>query len=66
MHRFFWWLGSKESTYQCKRFVFDPWVGKIPWSRKWETTAVFLPGKFHKQMILVGYSIAKSQTQLSD
>ena len=24
---------------------FDPWVGKIPWRRKWQPTAVFLPGK---------------------
>ena len=26
---------------------FDPWVGKIPWRRKWQPTPVFLPGKFH-------------------
>ena len=26
---------------------FDPWVGKISWSRKWQTFPVFLPGKFH-------------------
>jgi len=24
---------------------FDPWVGKIPWRRKWQTCPVFLPGK---------------------
>ena len=24
---------------------FDPWVGKIPWSRKWQPTPVFLPGE---------------------
>ena len=23
---------------------FDPWVGKIPWKRKWQSTPVFLPG----------------------
>ena len=34
---------------------FDPWVGKIPWSRKWQTTPVFLPGKSHGQRSLVGY-----------
>ena len=22
---------------------FDPWVGKIPWRRKWQPTPVFLP-----------------------
>ena len=35
---------------------FDPWVGKIPWSRKWQPTPVFLPGKFHGQRSLVGCS----------
>ena len=24
---------------------FDPWVGKMPWRRKWKPTSVFLPGK---------------------
>ena len=24
---------------------FDPWVGKIPWRRKWQSTPVLLPGK---------------------
>ena len=36
--------------------MFGPWVGKIPWSRKWQPTPVFLPGKFHGQRSLVGYS----------
>ena len=35
---------------------FDPWVGKIPWRRKWQSTPVFLPGKSHGQRNLVGYS----------
>ena len=24
--------------------MFDPWVRKIPWRRKWQPTPVFLPG----------------------
>jgi len=24
---------GKEPTYQCRRFRFDPWVGKISWRR---------------------------------
>ena len=28
-----------------KRHAFDPWVGKIPWHRKWQSTLVFLPGE---------------------
>ena len=34
---------------------FDPWVGKIPWSRKWQPTLVFLLGEFHGQRSLEGY-----------
>ena len=29
---------GKESACQCRRLEFDPWVGKIPWSRKWKPT----------------------------
>ena len=49
----------KESTCQCRRLRrhrFDPWVRKILWS-KWQPTPVFLPGKFHGQKSLVGYSL---------
>ena len=28
----------------CRRCRFDPWIRKIPWSRKWQPTPVFLPG----------------------
>ena len=41
----------------------------IPWKRKWLPTPVFLPGEFHGQRSLVGYSpwgITKSQTRLSN
>ena len=33
----------------------DPWVGKIPWRRKWQPTPGFLPGKSHGLRSLVGY-----------
>ena len=35
---------------------FDPWVGKIPWRRKWQPTPVFLPGESHRQKSLAGYN----------
>ena len=35
---------------------FDPWVEKIPWRRDWLPTPVFLPGEFHGQRSLAGYS----------
>jgi len=41
---------------QCRRPGFVPWVGKIPWRRKWLPTPVFLPGESHGQRNLVGYS----------
>ena len=33
-----------------------PGLGKIPWRRKWQPTPVFVPGEFHGQRILAGYS----------
>ena len=59
---------GKESACQCRRHGFNPWVGKIPWSRKWQPTLVFLPGKFHGQRSLAGYivhGVTKSRTGLS-
>ena len=38
-----------------KRCRFDPWVRKIPQRRKWQPTAVFVPGIFHGQRSLAGY-----------
>ena len=49
---------KKESACQCrrqKRHEFYPWVGKMPWNRKWQPTSVFLPGIFHGQRYLEGY-----------
>ena len=53
---------------QCWRRGSDPWFGKIPWRREWLSTVVFLPGEFHGQRSLVGYThgVAKSQTRLRD
>ena len=44
------WRSGKEFVCQCKRHkrhVFDPWVGNIPWSRKWQPAPMLLPGIFH-------------------
>ena len=35
---------------------FYPWVGKIPWRRKWQPTPGFLPGASHGRRSLVGSS----------
>ena len=53
------WCSGKDSACQCrklKRGGFHPWVGKIPWRRKWQPTPRFLPRKFHGQKSLAGYS----------
>ena len=42
-------LSGNKSTYQWRRhrrLMFNPWVGKILWSKKWQPTPVSLPGKF--------------------
>ena len=50
-----WWLSGKEPACQCRRRGFGPWVGKIPWRKKWQPTPVFLPEKSHGQRNLAGY-----------
>ena len=53
------WLSYKESACNAGagKCRFDPWIGNITWRRKWQPTPVFLPGKFHEQRRLVGYSL---------
>ena len=47
---------GKASAHNVGRPGFHPWVGKIPWGRKWQPTPVPLPGKSHRQRSLIGYS----------
>ena len=51
-----WWFRQLSVCLQCGRPGFDPWVGKILWRRKRQSTPVLLPGKSHGQRSLVGYS----------
>ena len=51
--------GGKEPTCQCRRrerHRFNPWIGKIPWGRKWKPTPACLPGESHGQRSLADYS----------
>ena len=53
------WHSGKEYTCQrrrCKRHGFSFWVERMPWRRNWQPTPVLLPGEFHGQSNLVGYS----------
>ena len=43
------------SASRRKKHVFHPWVRKIPWRRKWQSTPVFLPRESHGQRGLKGY-----------
>ena len=49
------WCSGKESACQCRdghqSHGFEPWVGKILWKRKWQSTPVFLPGEPHAATI---------------
>ena len=51
-----WWLTGEEFACQWGRSRFNPWVRKMPWRRKWESTPVFLHGKSHGQRSLASCS----------
>ena len=62
---------GKESTCQsrrCKRYRFDPQVRKIPWSKKWQATPVFLPidSMDRGAWWTIVYRVAKSWAWLSE
>ena len=46
----------KASAWNAGDPGFNPWVGKIPWRRKWQPTPVLLPGESHGGRSLIGYS----------
>ena len=61
VHLFFTYRASVVAQWwrvrlQCRKPGFHPWVGKMPWRRKWQPTPVFLPGKSYGQRNLAGYS----------
>ena len=69
MNRLHRWFSSKESACQCRRrrrCAFKPWVEQIPSSRKGQPIPLFLPGKFHEQRCLVGYSPWGSQRDTTE
>ena len=41
---------------QCRRPGLNPWVGKIPWKRKWQLTPIFLPRESHGQRSLASHN----------
>ena len=59
---------GKESACNVGDLGLIPGLGRFTWKSEWLPTPVFLPGDFHGQRNLAGYShgVTKSQTQLSD
>ena len=64
-----WWLSGKERACQCRRYGFNPWVGKIPQEKEmvthssilaWEIPSTEEPGG------LQSMGLAKSQTRLNN
>ena len=51
-----WWLRWQRICLQRRRSGFSSRVGKIPWRREWLLTLMLLPGEFHGQRSLAGYS----------
>ena len=49
-----WATELTELNYYWRRF--NPWVAKIPWRRKRQSTSVLLRGQSHVQRSLTGYS----------
>ena len=47
---------GKESICNVGDLGSIPGLGKSPWRRAWQPTPVFLPGEFHGQRSLAGYS----------
>ena len=47
---------GKGICLRCRRLMFSPWAGKIPWRRDWHPTLVLLPGESQGRRSLVGYS----------
>ena len=53
------WLSGEEPTCQCRRHrrcSSIPGSERPPGGGKWQPSIVFLPGKFHGQRSLLGYS----------
>ena len=51
-----WWLKRQRICLKCGRSGFSPRIRRISCRREWQPTPVFLPGEFHGQRSLVGYS----------
>ena len=60
--------GASQLAIRHRKGGFNFWVRKIPWSRKWQPTLVFSPGKFHGREAWWArvHEVSKSRTRLND
>ena len=58
------WLSGKESNFQW-RCGFDPWVGKIPWIRKWHSSILAWRIPWTEEPGGLVHGVTESWTQLS-
>ena len=58
------WLSGKESNCQW-RCGFDPWVGKIPWLRKWHSSILAWRSPWTEEPGGLVHGVTESWTQLS-
>ena len=60
---------GKKPTCQCRRLGFDPWVGSIPWRRKWQPNPLqysCLENPMDRGVWwAAAHGVTKSQTRLS-
>ena len=49
-------VGNLPAIQEAHDTWFNLWVREMPWRRKWQPTPVFLPGKSHRQRLLVSYT----------
>ena len=62
-----WWLSGNEPICQCKRLRFNPWMGKIPWRRKWQPTPSCLGNPMDKgAWQITAHRVTKESDTLND
>ena len=56
----------KNLLARVSRPRFNPWVGKIPWRRKFQPTPVVLPRNSHGQETLTGFSPGVAESDMAE
>ena len=50
---------KSNSGVTSRRSGFSPWVGKVPWRRRWQPTPASLPGESPEQRSLAGSALRR-------